>query len=162
MALVAANLAPAGAQGVSPRPLTVLFVCTGNSARSQMSEGLLRSLGGGHFQAFSAGTHPAPRVNPLAVETMRQRGIDISSEHPKPLAAFAGPKFDLVVTVCESAERECPNYSGARMRLHWSEPDPAAATGTDEQRLAVFKRVADDLESRIRTLIAGIELGGGQ
>jgi arsenate reductase (thioredoxin) len=162
MVLVAANMAPAGAHGTGPRPLRVLFLCTGNSARSQMSEGLLRSLGGDRFQAFSAGTHPAARVNPLAVETMRQRGLDISSQHPKPLSGFAGQKFDLLVTVCDNAARECPNYPGAHMRLHWSEPDPAAATGTDEQKLVVFKQVADDLESRIRTLITAVELGEGK
>jgi arsenate reductase len=138
----------------SKMPIRVLFLCTGNSCRSQMGEGLLRKLGGEAFEAFSAGTKPAERVHPLAVATMAERGIDLSGHTPKLLDAFAGQTFDLLITTCDSAKEECPYYPAARERLHWSLPDPAAATGTDEEVRAAFRAVADDLECRIRELTA--------
>ncbi len=136
-------------------PKRVLFLCTGNSCRSQMGEGLLRELGGGEYEAASAGTRPAGRVHPLAVETMAERGIDISGQVPKPLEEFAGQTFDLLITTCDGANEECPYYPGAKARLHWSLPDPAAAVGTEAEVRAAFREVADDLERRIRELIGG-------
>jgi len=136
-------------------PIRVLFLCTGNSCRSQMAEGLLRHLGGEGYEVFSAGTKPAARVHPLAIETMRERGIDISGHRPKLLDDFEGQTFDLLITTCDSANEECPYYPGARERLHWSLPDPAAATGTQEEVRAAFRAVADDLERRIRAVILG-------
>ena len=137
----------------------VLFLCTGNSCRSQMAEGLLRHLGGERYEAFSAGTKPAARVHPLAVETMAERGIDISAHRPKLLDEFAGQTFDLLITTCDDANEECPCYPGARARLHWSLPDPAKATGTEEEVSAAFRSVADDLERRIGELLGS---GRGQ
>jgi arsenate reductase len=136
------------------RSTRVLFLCTGNSCRSQMAEGLLRTLGGDRFEVASAGTQPADRVHPLAVETMRDRGIDISHHRPKTLATFEGQQFDLLVTTCDEANEACPFYPGARRRLHWSVPDPARATGTDSQVRAAFGRTADLLEERIPALLS--------
>jgi arsenate reductase len=133
-------------------PTRVLFLCTGNSCRSQMAEGLLRHLGGDRFEAHSAGTEPAARVHPLAVETMAERGIDISSHRPKPLAAFEGQPLDLLVTTCDEANEVCPFHPNARQRLHWSIPDPAKATGTDAEVRAAFEAAADLLTERIRGL----------
>ena len=131
----------------------VLFLCTGNSARSQMGEGLLRHLGGDRFEVSSAGTQAAQRVHPLAVETMRERGVDISHQRPKSLADFAAQQFDLLITTCDEAQAACPWYAGAREQVHWSLPDPAAATGTDEEQRAAFRAVADELERRLRELV---------
>ncbi len=132
----------------------VIFLCTGNSCRSQMGEGLLRHIGGEAVESFSAGTKPADRVHPLAVATMAERGIDISSHTPKVLDDFDGETFDLLITTCDSAQEECPHYSGAKERLHWSLPDPADATGTEEEIRAFFREVADDIERRINELLA--------
>ena len=131
----------------------VLILCTGNSARSQMAEGLLRHLGGGRYEVFSAGTKPVG-VNPLAIETMRDIGIDISKQRSKSVAEFAGQQFAAVITVCDSAAEHCPVFPGAPARVHWSLPDPAAISGTHEEKLAAFRRVRDELERRIR-LFAG-------
>ena len=138
------------------RALTrVLFLCTGNSCRSQMAEGLLRHLGGADYEVFSAGTKPAEGVHRLAIETMAERGIDISAHQPKLLDEFEGQTFDLLITTCDSANEECPYYPGAKERLHWSVADPATATGTEEEVRAAFRAVADDLERRIRAVILG-------
>ena len=119
-----------------------------------MGEGLLRHLGSGRFEAFSAGTAPADEVHPLAVEAMRERAIDISHQRPKPLSEFDGQQFDLLITTCDSANEECPFYPGAKERLHWSLPDPAKATGTEEEIRAAFERVASELQDRIGQLLA--------
>ena len=138
-----------GAQDDSRR--RVLFLCTHNSSRSQMAEGLLAARGGGHYAAFSAGTHPR-EVHPLAIRVMAEVGIDISAvagHRAKGLDEFAGQQFDLVVTVCDEAAEECPFFPGARRQEHWGFPDPSAATGTEEERLAVFRRVRDAIGARI-------------
>lgn len=122
----------------------VLILCTGNSARSQMAEGLLRAMAGERFEVESAGTHPS-RVNPLAVEAMRERGIDISGHRSKALSEFAGRRFDHVITVCDNAKESCPVWPGARA-LHHSFEDPAAAEGSDAERLTAFRRVRDEIE----------------
>jgi arsenate reductase (thioredoxin) len=128
----------------------VLILCTGNSARSQMAEGLLRHMGGTQFEVFSAGTKPAG-VNPLAIEAMREVGIDISKQRSKSVGEFAGQEFATVVTVCDNAAEECPIFPGAPQRAHWSLPDPAAVSGTREERLGAFRKVRDELERRIRS-----------
>src|SRR5947209_16729882 len=116
----------------------VLFVCTHNSARSQMAEGLLRQLGGGRFEAFSAGTE-ATHVRPLAVKAMQELGIDISGHESKTLDRYLDQPFDKVITVCDQANEACPVFFGARERLHWSFPDPSKAMGTDDEQLAVYR-----------------------
>ena len=128
----------------------VLFLCTGNSCRSQMAEGFLRHLAGDRFEVVSAGTEPASRVHPLAAETMAERGIDISAQRTKSLAEFENQDFDLLITTCDEANEACPFFPGARQRLHWSIPDPAKATGTDDETRQAFRQAADLLEARIR------------
>ena len=117
----------------------VLFLCTGNSCRSQMAEGLLRHLAGDRFEALSAGTRPAG-LNPGAIEVMREIGIDISTHRSRHVDEFVAQEFDWVITVCDSARETCPVFPGAAARLHWSFDDPAAATGSVQERRAVFRR----------------------
>ena len=134
----------------------VLFLCTHNSARSQMAEGLLRARAGDRFAVFSAGTHPRT-VHPLAIQVMAEIGIDIGEAagyRAKGIEAFADqPPMDLVVTVCDEAAEECPYFPNARRQEHWSFPDPSAATGTADQRLAVFRRVRDAIATRIDAFV---------
>lgn len=126
----------------------VLFLCTHNSARSQMAEGLLRTLGGDRFEAFSAGTE-ATQVRPLAIKTMAELGIDISGQHSKTLDRYINEPFDVVITVCDEANEVCPIFLGARKRWHWSLPDPSKATGTEEEQLAVYRYIRDTLQAKI-------------
>jgi arsenate reductase (thioredoxin) len=126
----------------------VLFLCTHNSARSQMAEGLLRHLAGDRFEVMSAGTE-ATHVRPLAVRAMDEVGIDISGQESKALDRYVGEPFAYVITVCEEANEACPFFPGAAERLHWSVPDPAAAQGTEEERLEVFRSVRDLLRDYI-------------
>jgi len=128
----------------------VLFLCTHNSARSQMAEGLLRHLGGDRVEVASAGTE-ARGVNPLAVRAMAEMGVDLRGHASKTLDRFVGERWDDVITVCDSANESCPVFPGASRRLHWSFDDPSAATGSEEQRLAVFRRVRDEIRVRIET-----------
>ena len=126
----------------------ILVLCTGNSARSQMTEGFLRSFNP-QLEVFSAGTAPAPRVNPYAVKVMKEVGLDISGGTPKNVREFLGQSFDFVITVCDDADRNCPNFRGkVGKRMHLGFPDPAKATGTDEEKLRVFRRVRDDIKLR--------------
>ena len=122
----------------------VLILCTGNSARSQMAEGLLRHDAGDRFDVFSAGTQPS-RVRPEAIAVMRELGIDISGHRSKAVDEFAGKSFDYVLTVCDNANEMCPIFPGHSIRIHQSFADPAAVRGTDEERLAVFRSVRDQL-----------------
>jgi len=131
-----------------PETQRVLFVCTGNSARSQMAEGLLRHEAGSRFDVFSAGTHPT-QVRPEAVAVMHEIGVDISRHRSKSIDEFAGQEFDYVITVCDHANETCPVFPGHARRLHWSFEDPAAAPGSEEQRKAVFRRVRDEIRARI-------------
>jgi len=126
---------------------TVLFVCTHNSARSQMSEGLLRARLGQHYEVHSAGTERT-HVRPLALAAMAEIGIDLSSHWSKTVDDLGERSFDVVVTVCDNAREACP-YVPAKRNIHHSFPDPAAATGTDEERLAVFRAVRDEIEAWI-------------
>ena len=123
---------------------SVLFLCTHNSARSQMAEGLLRHLGGDRFEAHSAGTE-STRVRPLAIKAMSELGIDISKQTSKTLDPFVNDRFDHVITVCDNANEACPYFPNAVHRVHWSLPDPSKATGTEADQLAVFRTVRDDL-----------------
>jgi arsenate reductase len=136
--------------------MRVLFLCTHNSSRSQMAEGLLRARGGDHYAVFSAGTHPRS-VHPLAIQVMREIGIDISEStgyHAKSLDEFVGqPPMDLVVTVCDEAAEECPYFPGTRRQEHWGFPDPSAVGGSEEERLAAFRSVRDDIARRIETFL---------
>jgi arsenate reductase len=126
----------------------VLFLCTHNSARSQMAEGLLRYLAGDRLEAYSAGTE-ATHVRPLAIRAMEEIGIDISSQESKTLDRYLGEPFEYVITVCDDANEACPFFPGATTRLHWSLRDPSQARGSEEERLAVFRSVRDELRSRI-------------
>ena len=126
----------------------VLFICTHNSARSQMAEGLLRHLGGDRFEVFSAGTE-ATRVRPLAIQVMAELGIDISGQHSKTLDRYLNEPFDEVITVCDTAAEVCPVFPGAVHRRHWSFEDPSKATGSEAEQLAIYRRVRDEIRSRI-------------
>lgn len=126
----------------------VLFICTHNSARSQMAEGLLRHLGGDRFEVFSAGTE-ATHVRPLAIRAMAELGIDISQQQSKTLDRYLGESFDEVITVCDAAAEACPVFPGAIHRRHWSFEDPSKATGTEDEQLAVYRHVRDEVRARI-------------
>ncbi|MEM2869964.1 MAG: arsenate reductase ArsC [Thermoplasmata archaeon] len=136
----------AGEQGSGRK--SVLFICTHNSARSQMAEGLLRALHGDRYEAFSAGTEPA-RVHPLAIRVMAEVGVDISGQRSKSLEEFRGREFDWVVTVCDRAHQTCPFFPGGKIQLHRGFDDPAGAGGSEEERLAAFRRVRDELRDWI-------------
>lgn len=127
----------------------VLFICTHNSARSQMAEGLLNTLGGDRFEAFSAGTE-ATEVRPLAVEVMREIGIDISNHTSKRVDPFLDQEFDLVVTVCDRARESCPYFPGGKEVLHKGFNDPSEASGTEEEKRAVFRKVRDEIREWIQ------------
>jgi arsenate reductase len=127
----------------------VLFLCTHNSARSQMAEGLLRLLAADRFEAHSAGTE-ATHVRPLAIRAMEEIGVDISGQESKTLECYLGEPFDYVITVCDDANEACPFFPGAKNRLHWSLPDPSAAEGTEEESLKVFRSVRDGLGDRVQ------------
>lgn len=127
----------------------VLFLCTHNSARSQMAEGLLRALGRGAFEVFSAGTE-ATRVRPLAIRAMAELGIDVSGQTSKTLDQYLAEPFDQVITVCDQANETCPVFYGATERLHWSFPDPSRATGSEEEQLIVYRQVRDAICARIQ------------
>ncbi len=132
-------------------PKRVLFVCTGNSARSQIAESLARAMG---LDAFSAGTHPKDAVHPLAVAVMMEKGIDISHQRPKPLDLEFAETVDLLVTVCGEAEAECAHLPLPVPKAHWNLPDPAKVEGDEATRLAAFRRVRDEIERRMRELLA--------
>lgn len=130
---------------------SVLILCTGNSARSQMAEGLLRHDAGEFFEVESAGTKPS-RVRPEAIAVMEEIGIDISEHRSKGVAEFADRGFDYVLTVCDHANETCPVFAGHTTRLHHSFEDPAAVEGTEGERLAAFRRVRDQLRSYLKDL----------
>lgn len=130
----------------------VLILCTGNSVRSQMAEGLLRSACGNRFEVFSAGTHPSV-VNPHAIEAMLERGIDISRHRSKSVDEFDGQDFDYVIAVCDNANENCPVFPRHTKRIHWSFEDPAAASGSKEEKLKVFRRVRDEIAARLSEFI---------
>jgi arsenate reductase len=132
----------------------VLFLCTGNSARSQMAEGLLRDKAGDRFDAFSAGLEPT-EIHPMAVAAMAEIGVDISGQRSKSLTEYLGKEhFGYLITVCDHAAANCPMFPGVANRLHWSLVDPAAAEGGEEERMALFRRVRDRLAALIDEFLA--------
>lgn len=130
----------------------ILVLCTGNSCRSQMAEGYLRHLAGDRFEVVSAGLEPSV-VNPKAIRVMQEDGVDISSHTSKDVEQFVGQKFDFIITVCDNAKERCPFFPGQAERIHWSFEDPAAAKGTEEEVLAVFRGVRDQIKNRIKAFI---------
>ena len=126
----------------------VLILCTGNSARSQMAEGLFRHEAGDQFEVFSAGTRPSP-VRPEAIAAMKEIGIDISAHRSKSVDLFKDQEFACVITVCDNAKESCPVFPGSTQRLHWPFPDPAAVQGSEEERYAAFCKVRDKIHGRI-------------
>lgn len=135
--------------------LRVLILCTGNSARSQMAEGLLRESGEGKFEVESAGVAPSS-VRPEAVEAMREIGIDISNHRSKSVDEFAGQQFDYVITVCDNAKEQCPAFPGKSTRIHWSFDDPAGANGNRAEKLIVFRRVRDEIREKLREFVEAL------
>jgi len=135
------------------KPKRVLILCTGNSARSQMAEGLLRHDAGDRFEVESAGVNPTA-VKPEAVQVMLEVGIDISTHHSKSVDEFTDQEFDYVITVCDNAREQCPVFPRNTQRIHWSFEDPALASGDAETRLAVFRKVRDEIRERLKRFVA--------
>ena len=134
------------------RPVRVVFVCTHNSARSQMAEGMVRAWGGGRFEAFSAGTE-ASAVRPEAIAVMREIGIDISGHTSKTILPFLGEEFAWVITVCDQAKESCPAIPGAAQQAHWSIDDPSEIEGSEKERLRAFRTARDTLRDRVHTFL---------
>jgi ArsR family transcriptional regulator, arsenate/arsenite/antimonite-responsive transcriptional repressor / arsenate reductase (thioredoxin) len=134
----------------------VLFLCTGNSSRSQIAEALAEQLSEGAVTAVSAGSHPKP-LHPNAVRVMRERGIDLAGRRPKHLSEFADRRFDYVISLCDRVREVCPEFPGTPETIHWSIPDPAREPGSDEETLPAFERTATELDTRIGFLIEAIE-----
>jgi arsenate reductase len=132
--------------------MRVLILCTGNSARSQMAEGLLRHDGGASFEVASAGTKPSS-VRPEAIDAMREIGIDSSAQRSKSVDEFAGQAFDFVITVCDNARESCPVFPANTLRIHWSLDDPAAVQGSEVERMAAFRRIRDELREHLQRFI---------
>jgi arsenate reductase len=132
-----------------PDKRRVLILCTGNSARSQMAEGLLRHDAGDRFEVFSAGTRPS-QIRPEAIAAMRELGIDIAGHRSKSVDEFTGQAFDYVLTVCDNARESCPIFPGNTARIHRSFEDPAALQGSEEERLVLFRRVRDEVRQYLR------------
>jgi ArsR family transcriptional regulator, arsenate/arsenite/antimonite-responsive transcriptional repressor / arsenate reductase (thioredoxin) len=134
----------------------VLFLCTGNSTRSQIAEALLERMSDGYVETASAGSHPKP-LHPNAVGVMRERGIDLAGRRSKRLGEFAGQRFDYVISLCDRVREVCPEFPGGPRLIHWSIPDPARGPGSDEETLPAFERTATELCTRVGFLIAAIE-----
>jgi arsenate reductase len=139
-------------EDVAGDPIRVLFVCTGNSARSQIAEALLRDFGGADFQVLSAGTEPKG-VNPYTLRVLDEIGIDWSGARSKSVTEFLGQPFDYVITVCDRARQTCPVFPGKHSSLHWSLEDPAEVEGTDEQKLEAFRRTRTEASARVRPFV---------
>jgi len=131
----------------------VLFLCTGNSTRSQMAEAILRHLGGDDFEVFSAGIKPQAEVNPFAIEVLKEINIPTDGLYPKAIGNLVKSKIDLVVTVCDRAKQACPHFPGAKRIEHWSLEDPSAFQGTYGEILSIFRETRDEIERRIRANI---------
>lgn len=139
----------------------VLFLCTGNSARSQMAEGLLREMAGDRFEVLSAGTNPVG-VNPLAIEAMQEIGIDISKHRSKNVTEFLGKPIEYVVTVCDRAKESCPIFPGTYKFLSWSLDDPAAVGGTKEEKLLAFRGIRDQISRHIEQQFMAVTQPGAR
>lgn len=133
-----------------------LFLCTGNSCRSQMAEGFLRHMAGDRFEVFSAGIKPT-QVNPLAIKVMAEAGVDISSHRSKSFMEFIGQKIDYVITVCDNAKQTCPIFHGEYKKIHWDLEDPAEAQGNEQKKLVFFRKIEDQIKNNIMNFIKGIE-----
>lgn len=150
------GLRPAPTPAAAPEPTSVLFLCTGNSARSQMAEALLRERSGGLVEACSAGSHPKP-LHPNAVRVMREEcGIDLAGQTSKHLDVFVDRRFDRVISLCDRVREVCPDFPGTPVTSHWSLPDPAASGSDDEATYPAFQQLASQLETRIEFLLADI------
>jgi arsenate reductase len=134
---------------------TILILCTGNSCRSQMAEGVLRAAAGETLDVQSAGSRPAGYVHPLAIEVMREIGIEIAHHRSKPLSEFLDREIETVVTVCGRADQACPVFPGQVQRYHWAFDDPNEVEGSDAERLAAFRRVRDDIKRTFDAYAAG-------
>ena len=134
---------------------TVLILCTGNSCRSHLAEGILRAAAGDRFNVQSAGSKPAGYVHPLAIQVMKEIGLDISAHHSKHMNEFLPQPIETVITVCGNADQACPLFPGQLNRYHWGFDDPAHAAGTDEEKLAVFRRVRDEIKMVFEAYAAG-------
>src|SRR5438067_2882713 len=128
----------------------ILFICTGNSCRSQMAEALMKHFGGDRFEAFSAGSIPAGYVHPLAISTMREMGIDISGNESKSLDIYLREPWDMVVTVCDDAKEACPFFPGGKLRAHWGFEDPAKFEGTPQEKQEFFRKIAKEIEGKVK------------
>ena len=137
--------------------MKILILCTGNSCRSQMAEGFLKSFDS-HLEVFSAGTQPAEKVNSYAIRVMQEKGIDISQHHPKLVNEFLHQQFDYVITVCDSANESCPMFTGkVKHRLHIGFPDPAEAKGSVDEKLDIFRKVRDDIKDKFYSFYLNIK-----
>jgi len=143
---------PGNGTGRGAQPIRVIFVCTGNSARSQMAEALLRRDGGDRFEVVSAGVSPRG-VHPMTIVALDKVGIDIAGARSKAVGEFLGQRFDYVITVCDRARATCPVFPGGSTTLHWGIDDPAEATGSDGERQAAFDRALKELSIRIHTFL---------
>jgi ArsR family transcriptional regulator, arsenate/arsenite/antimonite-responsive transcriptional repressor / arsenate reductase (thioredoxin) len=140
---------------MKPPSLRVLFLCTGNSARSQIGEAILRHLSSGKIEVFSAGSHPRPEIHPLArIAASKVLGLDMVGQHPKSMDEFRNQRFDHVITVCDRAAESCPIFPGDPERVVWSLEDPAEVEGSDEEKSRAFERTARDLMAQIRIWMA--------
>ncbi|MBI3991205.1 MAG: arsenate reductase ArsC [Candidatus Omnitrophica bacterium] len=126
----------------------ILILCTGNSARSQMAEGFFKYFTGNEFEIFSAGVKPVP-INPLAIEVMKEAGVDISKHRSKSVDEFSSQQFDYVITVCDNARQACPVFPGKYKKMHWSFEDPACAEGTKEEKLNIFRKTRDEIKNNV-------------
>jgi len=133
--------------------IRVLFLCTGNSARSIIGAALLEQIGGDAFDVHSAGTQPRG-VNPYTLRVLAQAGVDASGERSKHVSEYESQSFDYVITVCDAAAEQCPLFPGAPARIHWSFTDPAALEGTDDEKLAAFRRTLREMQARVSTFVA--------
>lgn len=135
-----------------PNKKKVLFLCTGNSCRSQIAEGFLRHLASKDFEALSAGTKPS-RLNPLAVKIMEEKGIDISGQYSQSIDEFLNESLDYIITVCDHAKETCPVFPGTAERIHWSFRDPADAKGSEKEKMTVFREIRDSIEKNIKNFL---------
>lgn len=138
------------------KPPAILILCTGNSCRSHLAEGILQRALGDRFRVASAGSNPAGYVHPLGIKAMAEIGIDISGHHSKHLDEFLSDEVETVITVCGNADQVCPMFPGQLNRHHWGFDDPAHATGTEEEQMAVFRRVRDEIQRVFNAYAAGL------
>ncbi|HEY7131172.1 MAG TPA: arsenate reductase ArsC [Candidatus Limnocylindrales bacterium] len=142
---------------VDAGPVRILVLCTGNSCRSILAEAFLRELGGDRVAVRSAGSHPAGRVDPRTIAVLDELGIGHEWARSKPMTEFLDEPFDHVITVCDDAAEACPVFPGPAVRTHWSIPDPAGATGSQDEQLAVYRATAADLRERIERFLATLD-----